>query len=192
MASASHEGDDSCVEFTWRHATAADADRLCSVMNAAIGELQKDFLLADQVESSRRSWALTASSLRTARISSSSTTGRSPGAVAGAGAQRCMGATPRQDATPVFWTRPAKRPEYVRCTPIRLLPDGAFGRLILTLCEQAAASEGFTQLELMGTMSGQKLYEACGFSVVEEVEDSRGGAAVPLVKMVKSVGLTSG
>ena len=61
------------------------------------------------------------------------------------------------------------------------------GWLILTLCEKAAAAEGFTRLELMGTMSGQPLYKAYGFIPIEELEDDRGGAPVPLVKMAKQV-----
>ena len=59
------------------------------------------------------------------------------------------------------------------------------GRLILTLCEKAAAAEGFTRLELMGTLSGQPLYTAYGFAAVERIEDDRGGAPVPLFKMAK-------
>jgi hypothetical protein len=39
----------------------------------------------------------------------------------------------------------------------------------------------------MGTMSGQPLYTAYGFVPVEAVEDDRGGAAVPLVKMEKQI-----
>lgn len=61
------------------------------------------------------------------------------------------------------------------------------GRLILTRCEQAAAAEGFTTLELMGTLSGRPLYESYGFVVVEELEDADGGAPVPLVRMRKAV-----
>ena len=34
------------------------------------------------------------------------------------------------------------------------------GCLILTLCERAAAAEGFTRLELMGTMSRQPVESA--------------------------------
>ena len=72
------------------------------------------------------------------------------------------------------------------------VPDPAFarrgvGRLILRLCEAAAAAEGFTQLELMGTLSGRPLYETAGFAVVEEVEDASGGAAVPLARMRKEI-----
>ena len=36
-------------------------------------------------------------------------------------------------------------------------------------------------------MSGQPLYTKYGFSPVEFVEDDRGGAAVPLVKMEKRI-----
>jgi len=61
------------------------------------------------------------------------------------------------------------------------------GRLILTLCELAAASEGFRQLELMGTLAGEPLYTAYGFVAVERLTDERGGAAVPLVRMVKDI-----
>ena len=61
------------------------------------------------------------------------------------------------------------------------------GRLILSLCEQAAKEEGFTRLELMGTMSGAPLYTAYGFAPVERLTDDRGGVAVPLVKMAKRI-----
>src|SRR5699024_8728085 len=61
------------------------------------------------------------------------------------------------------------------------------GRMILELCEAAAAAEGFGRLELMGTLAGQPLYTAYGFVAAEVVEDSRGGVAVPLVRMEKSM-----
>lgn len=61
------------------------------------------------------------------------------------------------------------------------------GRLILSLCEAAAASEGFTTLELMATLSGQPLYETAGFEAIENVEDSSGGTPVPLIKMRKAI-----
>jgi GNAT superfamily N-acetyltransferase len=61
------------------------------------------------------------------------------------------------------------------------------GRLILSLCEAAAAAEGFTRLELMSTLSGEPLYTACGFQPIERVVDATGGAPVPLVRMEKPV-----
>ncbi|MEU4563016.1 GNAT family N-acetyltransferase [Actinoplanes sp. NPDC023936] len=61
------------------------------------------------------------------------------------------------------------------------------GRMILAECEKAAAAEGFTRLELMGTLSGQPLYAAAGFEVIETLEDDRGGVPVPLVRMGKAL-----
>jgi GNAT superfamily N-acetyltransferase len=61
------------------------------------------------------------------------------------------------------------------------------GRRILELCQRAAADEGFTRLELMATLSGRPLYETFGFQMIEEVTDSSGGVAVPLVRMGKPI-----
>jgi GNAT superfamily N-acetyltransferase len=61
------------------------------------------------------------------------------------------------------------------------------GRLILSLAEDAARAEGFTALELMASLSGLPLYEAAGFVPVERIEDTNGGAPVPLVRMHKKL-----
>ena len=61
------------------------------------------------------------------------------------------------------------------------------GRLIVSLCEAAAAAQGFSRVELMATRSGRPLYEAAGFVAIEEVEDSSGGAPVPLTRMGKPI-----
>jgi GNAT superfamily N-acetyltransferase len=61
------------------------------------------------------------------------------------------------------------------------------GRLILGLCEAAARGEGFSSVELMATMAGEPLYRDCGYLPVERVEDARGGAAVPLLRMTKAL-----
>lgn len=62
------------------------------------------------------------------------------------------------------------------------------GRLILAVCEEAAAREGFTRAELMATLAGEPLYSACGYDILERVEDTRGGVPVPLVRMGKALG----
>ena len=61
------------------------------------------------------------------------------------------------------------------------------GRLILELCESAAAAEGFVRLELMATLSGQPLYAAAGFEAVEKFVDSTSDRTIPLVRMSKSI-----
>ena len=57
--------------------------------------------------------------------------------------------------------------------------------MILGLCEAAAKGEGFSTVELMATMAGEPLYRACGYEPIERIEDERGGAPVPLLRMRK-------
>ena len=61
------------------------------------------------------------------------------------------------------------------------------GALILRLCEDAARTEGFSRLKLMATLSGRPLYLRAGFTDIEAIEDARGGAPVPLVRMGKNI-----
>ncbi|PBN42168.1 GNAT family N-acetyltransferase [Sphingobium sp. D43FB] len=59
------------------------------------------------------------------------------------------------------------------------------GRRILDLCEKAAAAERFDRVELMATLSGQPLYAACGYSVIEPATVDVDGVSVPLIRMGK-------
>jgi len=62
------------------------------------------------------------------------------------------------------------------------------GRLILTLCEQAAAAEGFTMMQLHATLAGLPLYRAYGFEPLEEVMIDSSGVQIPCVHMSKRIG----
>jgi len=63
------------------------------------------------------------------------------------------------------------------------------GRLILGLCEEAAAREGFVRVELAATMAGVPLYRACGYRDIEAFEsDTTSGVRVPLIRMGKTIG----
>jgi GNAT superfamily N-acetyltransferase len=61
------------------------------------------------------------------------------------------------------------------------------GRLVLELCEAAAAAEGFERLELVGTLSGEPLYTAYGFSPLEWLDASLTDVPVPCVRMAKPI-----
>lgn len=62
------------------------------------------------------------------------------------------------------------------------------GRRVLSLCEAAAAREGFRSLELVATVAGEPLYLACGFSIVERIEvPTSRGVTIPCARMTKSV-----
>lgn len=45
------------------------------------------------------------------------------------------------------------------------------GRRIIEACEAAARADGFRRLDLVATLPGVPLYEACGFVATAEVED---------------------
>ncbi len=60
------------------------------------------------------------------------------------------------------------------------------GRLILDTCEQAARNAGFQRAEMMATLAGVPLYEACGYEKLEEIFDTTSdGTKVPLIRMGK-------
>ena len=61
------------------------------------------------------------------------------------------------------------------------------GRLILSMCEAAAASEGFATVELMATLAGRPLYQSAGYAAPEEVEIPAGEILVPAIRMRKSI-----
>ena len=71
-------------------------------------------------------------------------------------------------------------------------PDWArrgIGRLVLSLCETAAASEGFTRVELVATPAGEPLYRACGYRELERWDEvTPDGIALPVLRMGKSLG----
>jgi GNAT superfamily N-acetyltransferase len=84
---------------------------------------------------------------------------------------------------------PAAEPARVRAMYTH--PDFArqgIGRLVLSLCEAAAAREGFLSLELVATVAGEPLYAACGFSVTERIEvPTSKGVTIPCARMRKAM-----
>src|SRR5262245_5729376 len=62
------------------------------------------------------------------------------------------------------------------------------GRLILDLCEKAAAAAGFGKVEMMATLSGERLYSVCGYVPLETVDSEPiDGVTVPLIRMGKAL-----
>ena len=63
------------------------------------------------------------------------------------------------------------------------------GRMILSLCEAAAAEAGFSRVELVATLAGERLYAACGYEVLGQVvEITASGMSIPTVRMGKAIG----
>lgn len=84
---------------------------------------------------------------------------------------------------------PATEPARVRAMYTH--PDFArrgIGRMVLSLCEAAAARDGFRSLELVATVAGEPLYTACGYSVIERIEVPTSQAVtVPCARMAKDI-----
>ncbi len=171
--------------FTHRLATRDDLSALSTLIEAAISELQKPFLNAAQIESSR-----TCMGLDTQLIDDGTYfVVEQEGVVAGCGGWSRRATLYGGDCSPgrdAALLDRAVDPARVRAmyTHPHFTRRGV-GRLILSLCEAAARAEGFTRVELMATMAGEPLYRACGYQPLERLSDDRGGAAVPLLRMAK-------
>jgi GNAT superfamily N-acetyltransferase len=62
------------------------------------------------------------------------------------------------------------------------------GSLVLSLCEAAAASEGFTGVELVATAAGEPLYSKCGYVLVQRIDvPTSRGVTVPCARMTKKL-----
>lgn len=174
--------------LTSRLAEAGDVTRLRAVMDAAITQLQRQFLTEAQIASSHAIMGLDTQLIEDGTYY----VVESGDQVAGCGgwSRRATlyggNATPGRDARLLDPTAESARVRAMYTNPA--FARRGVGRMILSLCESAATAEGFTRLELMATLSGERLYLAYGFQPVQRVVDTTGGTGVPLVKMAKPIG----
>jgi GNAT superfamily N-acetyltransferase len=173
--------------FRHRLARADDVAGLTAVMEAAIAELQRPFLEPEQIAASRALMGLDRQLIedRTYFVVEQS------GALAGCGGWSRRATLYGGDHSPgrdAALLDPAKDPARVRAmyTHPAFMRQGV-GRLILSLCEDAARAEGFARAELVATLAGLPLYAACGYRATERFVDARGGMPVPLVRMAKAL-----
>ena len=161
---------------------------LAPLVDAAIGELQRGFLDAAQIASSRAIMGIDTQLVDDGTYYVVELAGQLAGCGGWSRRATLYGGdhTSGRDAALLDpTTDPARvRAMYTHPAAARR----GVGRAILARCEAAAAAEGFTRLELMATMSGRPLYEAVGFVPIEEVVDASGGAPVPLLRMGKAIG----
>jgi GNAT superfamily N-acetyltransferase len=168
-----------------RLAVREDLPALAALMEEAIGELQRPYLDAAQIAASRAIMGLDTQLVDDGTYF----VVHLGGTLAGCGGWSRRATHYGSDATPGRDPRmlePGREAARVRAMYTRpALARRGVGRLILALCEEAARAEGFTRAELVATMAGEPLYRACGYLPVEALEDARGGAAVPLLRMEK-------
>lgn len=173
--------------LTHRLARRDDLDALKALMDAAISENQKAFLDDDQIASSRAIMGLDTQLIDDGTYFIV----EADGELAGCGGWSRRATMYGGDQTPgrsAALLDPAKDAARIRAmyTHPQHTHKG-IGRLIISLCEEAAKAEGFTKMELVATLSGEPLYRACGFEAYEKIVDDRGGAGVPLLRMRKSL-----
>lgn len=177
------------MDLSLRVAGHDDLPAMRAVMAAAISELQKGFLTSAQIESSRAIMGLDTQLVEDGTYF----VVEAGDEVVGCGGWSRRATLYGSDATPgrdAHLLDPATDAARVRAMYTR--PDFArcgIGRMILDACERAAAAEGFTRLQLAGTLSGEPLYLAYGFREVSREFDDRGGVAVPLVMMERPIRL---
>jgi GNAT superfamily N-acetyltransferase len=175
------------AKLTHRLATRGDLDALRALMDAAISELQKPFLDERAIASSR-----TIMGLDTQLVDDGTYfIAAAHGELAGCGGWSRRATLYGGDRTPgrsAALLDPAVDAARVRAmyTHPRHARRGV-GRLILSLCEEAARAEGFRRVELVATKAGECLYRAAGYEAFEHLVDDRGGAAVPLLRMRKAL-----
>lgn len=174
------------ARFRTRWATAADLPALQSLMALSIAALQSEFLSSEQVAASHAIMGLDTQLVEDGTY----LVAEKDGIIVG-----CGGWSRRATLYGGDHSTSLRDPKLLDpprdAAKIRAMythPDFArqgIGRLILSECEQAAAAVGFRAVELMATLSGQRLYVACGYEAIETVEAIASAIAVPLVRMHK-------
>ena len=173
--------------LTHRLARREELDALRALMDMAIGELQKPFLSNDQITSSRAIMGLDTQLIDDGTYFVIEQDGELAGCGGWSRRATLYGGnqTPGRDAALLDPARDAARVRAMYTHPD--FTRRGVGRLILSLCEEAARAEGFNSVELMATASGEPLYLACGYQPGERLTDDRGGAPVPLMRMRKPI-----
>ena len=175
------------MTLTSRLAARDDVPALAALMTAAIEELQRGFLDEAQIASSHAIMGLDNQLIDDGTYFVIVADGRLAGC-GGWSRRATLYGGDHSAGRDAAMLDPASDPARIRAMYTH--PDytrRGVGRLIISLCEEAAAAEGFTRMELMSTLAGRPLYEAAGFEVLETTEDSSGGAPVPLLRMAKPI-----
>lgn len=175
------------MTLTHRLARRDDVDVLRALMDAAISELQKPFLSESQIASSRAIMGLDTRLIDDGTYVIVEAYGELAGCGGWSRRATLYGGDQSSGRSDVLLD-PVKDAARIRAmyTHPRHVRKGV-GRLILAVCEEAARSEGFKRVELMATLSGVPLYRASGYEPHERIDDDRGGAPVPLLRMSKAL-----
>lgn len=172
-----------------RIAEVADLPALRALMQLSIDQLQRGFLSPEQIAASHAVMGLDTQLVRDGTYFAIEESGVLAGCGGWSRRATLYGGDHSTKLRDARLLDPASEPARVRAMYTH--PDHArrgIGRLILELCETAAAAEGFRGVELMATKAGEPLYRACGYEGVEAVSAAVDGVTVPLLRMRKGFG----
>jgi GNAT superfamily N-acetyltransferase len=178
---------DRVTSFTHRIATIEDLAALREVMRRSIETLQDDFLTPEQVRASHQVMGLDTRLVEDGTYFIVECDGR----IAGCGGWSWRSTLYGGDDSVVAREPRALDPETEPARIRAMYTDPDFtrrgvGRLVLELCENAAAAAGFGRATMMATMAGVPLYSACGYEEIGPAQKAKiDGIEVPLVPMAK-------
>lgn len=178
--------------FTHRVAQPSDIPALKVLMDAAIGELQRAFLTPQEIEASRFVMGLDTQLVADGTYFIVECEGHIAGCGGWSRRATLFGGDHSAGRSDAFLDL-AKDAARVRAmyTHPGFARRGV-GRMILDLCERAAAAEGFSRLEMGATLAGEPLYRACGYEVIERLDtDTPLGIRVPMLRMGKRIAVTA-
>ena len=176
------------TEFTYRLAVETDIPYIRILMRNAITELQSDFLSPAQIEASFAVMGLDSQLIEDGTYYVVEGLGHIVACGGWSYRNTLFGGdhTDGRDLTPLDPAKNAARIRGMYTHPLWVRQG--LGRMVLELCEKAAGDAGFKHLKMGATLSGEKLYQAYGYSVEEYFEATApSGITIPLVKMRKTI-----
>jgi len=174
------------LPFTHRLAIHDDIPHLKTLMDRAIGELQRGFLSDAEIAASYAIMGLDTQLIKDGTYFVI----ECDGTVAGCGGwsrRATLFGGNHSAGRDAALLDPASEPARVRAmyTNPSFARRGV-GRMILGLAEAAARAEGFVRVELAATLAGEPLYRTCGYQPIEPfLSDTPSGLRVPLIRMGK-------
>ena len=172
-----------------RLAKVTDLPALKVLMDAAIGELQTDFLAPEEVIASRGVMGIDTQLIRDGTYFLVEIDGQLAGCGGWSRRSTLYGGDHSTELRDDNLLDPKVDAARVRAmyTHPNFTRRGV-GRAVLAASEAAAKAEGFSRVELMATLSGEPLYRACGYVEIERVfSPPVNGVRVPLVRMGKPI-----
>jgi GNAT superfamily N-acetyltransferase len=175
-------------KFTHRKATLADLPELRALMEISIRKIIGAFLDEARVEASYEFMGVDTQLIKDQTYFAVELDGKIVGC--GGWSRRATGYggdhTPGRDSRLLD-----PMTEAARVRAMYTHPDYArlgIGRLVLSLCETEALTEGFHSMELTATVAGEPLYASYGFLVDERIEvPTSKGITVPCARMTRKI-----